>query len=56
MYYLECQCKVRNVWNEVEGMRPFADLGQAVWAARQVAMRRKTAVRVVDDFGNVVWQ
>ena len=56
MFYLECQCRFRNVWNEVEGVQPFADLAQAVWAARQIAFQRRTAVRGVDDQGNLVWQ
>jgi hypothetical protein len=56
MFYLECQCQFRNVWNEVEGVSPYADLNTAIWAARQIAFQRRTAVRIVDDAGNLVWQ
>lgn len=52
MYYLECQCRFRNVWNEIENTGPFSNLQQAMWAARAQALTRRTAVRVVDDQGN----
>lgn len=56
MFYLECQCRYRYTWSEVEGVPPYADLNTAIWAARNIAQRRRTAVRIVDDAGNLVWQ
>jgi hypothetical protein len=56
MFYLECQCRFRYTWSEVEGVPPYADLNQAIWAARQIMQQRRTAVRIVDDVGNLVWQ
>ena len=53
MYYLECQCKFRDRWNELEGYAPFASLAFAIQTARMLTMQRRSAVRVVDDFGNV---
>lgn len=56
MFYLECQCRTRYTWSEVDGVPPFANLNQAIWAARQIMQQRRTAVRIVDDVGNLVWQ
>jgi hypothetical protein len=53
MFYLECQCKFRHVWNEIDNVGPFQNLDQATWAARQQVLNRRTAVRVTDDQGNV---
>jgi hypothetical protein len=55
MYYLECQCKYRNVWNEVDGVAPMWDFNQAVSWARIISNQRRTPTRVVDDQGAQVW-
>jgi hypothetical protein len=56
MFYLECQCRFAHTWSEVEGVPPYVNLDQAIWAARQIMQQRRTAVRIVDDAGNLVWQ
>ncbi len=56
MFYLECQCKFRNVWNEVENLAPYPDLRSAVAAAVRISIQRRTPVRIVDDYGQVVWE
>jgi hypothetical protein len=53
MYYLECQCRFTGQWDEVESVKPFANLQDANWAARNLAMQKRTTVRVVDDAGRV---
>jgi hypothetical protein len=53
MYYLECQCRFTGQWDEVESTGPFRELHAAQWAARNMAMQKRTTVRVVDDAGNV---
>jgi hypothetical protein len=55
MFYLECQCRLRNVWNEIEGMQPFFAFGDAIRAAYFQAQQRKTQVRITDDSGQVVY-
>ena len=39
--------------NEVENIQPFLNPEDANWAARNMAMQKRTTVRVVDDWGNV---
>lgn len=53
MYYLECQCRFTGKWDEVENIQPFLNPEDANWAARNMAMQKRTTVRVVDDWGNV---
>ena len=55
MYSLECLCKFRDRWTEVEGIPAQFDLGTAVVLAQQIAAQRNSPVRVVDDWGNQVW-
>jgi hypothetical protein len=55
MYYLECQCKFRNVWNEIEGLHPYGRFQDAIYAANFFTSTRRTPVRVVDDSGQVVY-
>lgn len=56
MYWIECQCKFRNAWNEVEGLHPFANLFQAISTAQRIGTQRRTPTRIVDDAGRIVWQ
>jgi hypothetical protein len=56
MFYIECQCRFRGVWNEVDNMPPVAGIHQALQLAAAISQQRRTPVRVVDDLGNVVWQ
>lgn len=53
MFYLQCQCRFTNQWDDMENVPPFSDLNAAHWAARNVAMQKRTAVRVVDNAGKV---
>jgi len=53
MYYLECQCRFRNTWTELEGYGPFASLPLAIQTARALTIQKRSAVRVIDDNGNV---
>jgi len=55
MYYLECQCRFRNVWNEIEGLPPFQDLLSAITWARSEWASRRSPVRVVDSYGRQMW-
>ena len=55
MFYLECQCKFRNVWNELEGMPPIGTFAAAIQVAVYQSRIRRTPVRVVDDSGQVVY-
>jgi len=55
MYYLECQCTFRNVWNEIDGLGPVYFLADAIRIAYFQSQQRRTPVRVVDDAGQVVY-
>jgi hypothetical protein len=55
MFYLECQCKFRNVWNEIEGLHPFHTLADAIRSATFQQQQRRTQVRVVNDAGQVLY-
>jgi hypothetical protein len=55
MYYLECQCRFRNVWNEIEGIGAFANFGTAIQVAAYQARARRAPVRIIDDSGQVVY-
>lgn len=52
MFTLYCLCKFRNRFTELEPAQEFANVQSAIWAARNVAMQKRTAVRVVDEQGN----
>jgi len=56
MYTLECLCKFRDQFNEIEGLPPFENYRAAMVRAIYEANQRRTKVRIVDDYGAVVAQ
>lgn len=55
MFYLECLCKFRDAWSEVEGAPVYEDYQAALSAARVIAANRRTRVRALDEYGQVVF-
>lgn len=51
MFSLYCLCKFRNRFTELEPVQEFSNVQSAIWAARNVAMQKRTSVRVVDEQG-----
>jgi len=57
MYWVECQCKFRGTWTEVDGIQqPYDSVEQAIYAARVIRANRRSPTRVIDYLGNVVWE
>jgi len=52
VFSLYCLCKFRNQFTELEPPQEFTDPHSAIWAARNVALSKRTTVRVVDEQGN----
>jgi hypothetical protein len=55
VFSIECLCKFRDRWTEVEGVPAQFDFPTAVVIAQQIAQQRNGPTRVVNDWGEQVW-
>ena len=55
MFTVQCLCKFRNAFSDVDDLQPFDNFALAVRWAIYVGTNRRTRARVVDYNGVVVW-